>query len=99
MISGSSKVSSTSPWSSALAGRASSLMTPVSPSYRLIVSYCAQCSSLLVNLTNLEGALSQDGFEVVGLTDEDDLVDVEFMSPTDDLAVGMLVRDASPRKD
>jgi hypothetical protein len=74
-------------------------MTPVSPSYRLIVSYCAQCPSLLVSLTNLEGALSQDGFKVVGLTDEDDLMDVEFMRPTDDLAVGMLIRDASPGKD
>lgn len=51
-----------------------------------------------MGLTYLEGALPQGDFEIVGLTDEDDLVDVEFIRPANDFAVGMLPRGVNPKE-
>lgn len=47
-------------------------------------------------VANLEGSLLEGSFEVTGLTAEDDLMDVELMGSTDDLAVRKFFRVLSP---
>jgi hypothetical protein len=59
-------------------------MTPLSPSYYASVKgFADTCGQRYY----LEGALLERGSEVVGLTGEDDLVQVEVVRATNELAV------------
>jgi hypothetical protein len=96
MISGSSHDSSTSIESSVGVDRALSSMTSVSPSCYLPVSLLCLTSRIHVGLTNLESTPFERSLEVVRLTAKDDLVDVELVPSTDDLAIRELTRFVSP---